>query len=71
VYPTFERAVNPWYRPRSPVIVNELRGILEGQKKAKDGLGDKYEDHGLVFCQRNGKPLHAHNITQRDFRRLI
>jgi integrase len=25
---------------------------------------------GLVFCQPNGNPLHAHNVTQRDFKRV-
>lgn len=28
-------------------------------------------DHGLAFCQQDGRPLHAHNVTQRDFRRVL
>jgi integrase len=32
--------------------------------------GSAYSDHQLVFCQRNGKPLHAHNVAQRDFRKI-
>jgi len=34
-------------------------------------LGAAYQDRGLVFCQPNGKPLHAHNISQRDFKGLV
>jgi integrase len=32
---------------------------------------EAYQDRGLVFCQADGKPLHAHNIVQRDFRPLV
>ncbi len=34
-------------------------------------LGALYYDHGLVFCQDDGKPLHAHNIVRRDFHRVL
>jgi integrase len=30
-----------------------------------------WHDFGLVFCQVNGKPLHAHNIVRRDLRRVL
>lgn len=33
----------------------------------KRNLGDEYSDHGLIFCQINGRPLDARNILQRDF----
>ncbi len=33
-------------------------------------MGPMYEDHGLVFCQPNGRPLHPHNISARQFPRL-
>jgi integrase len=57
--------------PLPSVHVDELRGIREEQKKTKRTLGDKYEDNRLVFCQKNGKPLRAHNIVKRDFRKVI
>lgn len=34
-------------------------------------LPDAYQGGGLVFCQPHGKPLHAHNIVRRDFRRVM
>ncbi len=34
-------------------------------------LGPGYDEHGLVFCQPDGRPLHAHNIAQRDLRRVL
>jgi integrase len=49
-------------RPAGPA------GISRGKTKL---LGDGYIDHGLVFCQSNGKPLHLHNIGQRDFRAVV
>ncbi len=43
-----------------PVVQEELRT-----------LRDRRGDAGLIFCQDDGKPLHAHNVTQRDFRQVI
>ena len=54
-----------------PVLLAELRRTQTSQIELKRLLGDQYEVRDLVFCQQNGKPLHAHNITQRDFRRII
>lgn len=54
-----------------PGLLAELRRIQTAQIEFKRLLGAQYEVHDLVFCQPNGKPLHAHNITQRDFRRII
>ncbi len=51
----------------SPAVLDELRRIREAQKVTKQKLGDAYKDHQLVFCQRSGGPLHAHNIVRRDF----
>lgn len=41
-----------------PLVVEELRRHLDGHS------------HELVFCQPDGKPLHEHNLAQRDFRRV-
>lgn len=54
-----------------PVVVEELFRVRERQAEHRRILGSAYHDHGLVFCQANGKPLHAHNIVRRDFRRVI
>jgi integrase len=54
-----------------PVLVQELHGLRGQQSEHRRLLGAEYTDHGLVFCQRNGKPLHAHNLIVRDFRRII
>lgn len=48
-----------------------LRRLQEEQKAHKDAFGDAYHDHGLVFCQPNGKPIHLHNLVGRDFRPLL
>lgn len=54
-----------------PVLLDELRRLQELQVGYRQALGRAYADHDLVFCQPNGKPLHGHNVTQRDFRRVI
>lgn len=36
-----------------------------------DWSGDAYHDHDLVFCQAIGKPLHMHNVAQKDFRHVM
>jgi integrase len=41
----------------SPLLVDTLRAAR----------GTAHDDH-LVFCQADGRPLHGHNITQRDLR---
>lgn len=50
-----------------PALLDQLRTVRDSQKILKQTLGDAYEDHDLVFCQRNGRPLHAHNVVRRDF----
>jgi integrase len=67
-----------------PILVRELRQLREEQVERrrldpsfKDHdlvfcrLDPSFKDHDLVFCQPNGRPLHGHNVTQRDFRRII
>jgi integrase len=52
-------------------VVDALRQVREGQQQARVLLNGDYADGlDLVFCQANGQPLHGHNLTQRDFRRL-
>jgi integrase len=52
-------------------LVEELRTLRDEQEENRRLLGDDYRDFGLVFCQPNGKPLHGHNISQGDFRRVL
>ena len=56
--------------PLAPIVVEALRQLQDEQREARAFFGQDYQDHGLVFCQPNGKPLHAHNISQRDFQRV-
>jgi len=53
-----------------PAVVTVLRGLKEGQEENRRFMGGDYCDHDLVFCQANGRPLHAGNIVRRDFRQV-
>jgi integrase len=53
------------------LLVEELRALRKEQDERRGFLGDLYHDHGLVFCQANGKPLHANDIRRGDFRRVL
>lgn len=53
-----------------PALVDELRLLRRAQETSRRLLGAAYEDHDLVFCQANGKPLHAGNLARGDFRRI-
>lgn len=54
-----------------PVLVEALKDSRVAQEKHQCQPQGGYEDHDLVFCQPNGRPLHGHNVTQRDFRGII
>ena len=54
-----------------PILVNILREVQATQDAYRRELGQTYEDCDLVFCQPNGRPLYAHNVTQRDFKRIM
>lgn len=55
----------------SPIVIEELRALRENQRALRREFGPIYQDNDLVFCQPNGKPHHGHNITRRDFRRVL
>lgn len=42
---------------------------LQAEEKLR--AGEAYEDHGLVFCNELGGPLHQKNLCRRDFKRII
>jgi integrase len=56
--------------PLGPRVLEALRGVERMQTEQRRLLGPEYSDLDLVFCQPNGNPLHAHNLTQRELRRL-
>jgi integrase len=53
-------------------VVDALQQLQADQREAQRllGAGDA-ADLDLVFCQPNGQPIQSHNLTQRDFRRVI
>lgn len=53
-----------------PTTVQILREHEKAQAEAKAFLGEGYQDHGLVFCHGDGKPLHPDSVTKR-FARLV
>ncbi|GAX91260.1 site-specific integrase [Effusibacillus lacus] len=42
---------------------DELRKYKSRQKKLKLALGSSYEDHGLVFCREDGRPIHPRQLA--------
>ncbi len=54
-----------------PILIEELSRLRDQQQEYRRLLADGYQDNSLVFCQRDGKPLHAHNIVQRDFHKVL
>jgi integrase len=50
--------------------VEALRAHLRAQGVEREQLGLGYEDHGLVFCHEDGRPLHPDSVTKR-FARLV
>jgi integrase len=53
------------------VLIEALESLRELQNRQKREARDAYQDLDLVFCQPDGKPLHAHNVVQRDFHLAI
>jgi len=52
-------------------LADALRTLQREQHEHRTTHQDSYEDSGLVFCQPNGRPLHSHNVTQRDFKGVV
>lgn len=55
----------------APELVTELLALLEEQQSRQRMMGDRYHDHGLMFCQPNSKPLHMHSVVRRDFHKVL
>lgn len=54
----------------SPELVEELLALKRDQDARRKELDVLYHDHSLVFCQDDGKPLHAHNVVRRDLHKV-
>jgi integrase len=53
------------------ILLEELRRHKARQNEERLLLGPDYYDHGLIFAQPNGKPLHVRNLIRRDFAPLM
>src|SRR4030095_3561437 len=51
-------------------ITEVLRRYKAQQAQERLLMGEGYEDHRLVFCQANGRPIDPRNFT-RHFERLL
>jgi integrase len=47
-----------------------LAGRLRSVDDERDAFGPDYDDHGLLFCWQNGRPLHPDTITEQ-FNRIV
>lgn len=60
---------------RTLILETEVTGLLKQhraqQAEEKLAAGEAYEDHGLVFCNELGGPLHQTNLSQRVFKRVV
>lgn len=54
-----------------PQAVECLEKVKVRQQAEKAMAGARYEDYDLVCCQPNGRPLDGHNLSERDFKRLL
>jgi integrase len=70
--------------PLPASLAGELQALRAEQEERRRTIGDcpsglecrvgacpHWHEFGLIFCQPNGKPLHAHNVARRDFRRVL
>jgi integrase len=56
--------------PLDPETVKILRGHRRRQLEERLALGDAHQDHRLVFCHEDGRPLDPDSVSQ-GFGRLI
>jgi len=67
--PTFTAPKNG--KGRSVTLTGRAVESLKSHKAAQNterlGIGDLWQDNGLVFCTRGGKPLNFHNRRAASF----
>ncbi len=51
--------------------VEALKAHKVAQNAERLGIGDLWQDNGLVFCTHGGKPLDFHNLRASSFRALL
>lgn len=69
----FQEPKTPQSRRTIPLpedILEELKRHKARQAQEKLLLGQAYQDHGLIFCQADGKPMSPMNFT-RSFDRML
>ena len=52
-------------------LVDVLRAHRERQQVERRLMGDTYQDHDLIFCQVDGRPLDGQSLARHEFRRLL
>ncbi|MBC7083659.1 MAG: site-specific integrase [Firmicutes bacterium] len=67
--PKTQKGFREVWLPLSAVAA--LEAVRVRQQAEKSLAGESYEDHDLVFAQPNGRPLDGHNVSQREFKRLL
>lgn len=55
----------------TPLAINALKGHRLRQEEARLTAGTAWLDQNLVFCNPQGKPLHAGNLLHRSFHPLL
>ena len=54
-----------------PRLIQVLREYRARENGIRLKAGKDWIDHGLIFCQKDGTPLDAHNLYHRDFKRIL
>ena len=54
----------------SPVVIDSLRSHRQVQVEGRLELGPVFQDHGLVFCQQDGRPIDPSNF-RRSWRKIV
>lgn len=57
--------------PLSPEVIEALRQLRVDQEIGRATLGANYRDHGLVFCQIDGRPLDGRSLVRWHLKRLV
>jgi integrase len=52
-------------------VLDVLRELRAEQQQERSLLGDRYHDHGLIFCTRGGRPLNAHDLVLRWYQPVV
>jgi integrase len=57
--------------PLPPVTMKAMRDWKKAQARDRIKVGAEWQDHGLVFTTHFGEPMDGHNLTTRNFRRIM